>query len=131
MTTDRAIEDDIKAAGADRAPRITPADIEAAIVSENGFTVGAALRAIGGHPTHPSHDLVTLCVLVLRNGFTVVGTSAPASPENFSAEIGYKVARADAINQVWPLLGYELRTKLQHLAQYGTGTGAGQTGPEA
>ena len=68
-----------------------------------------------GEWTHP-HDialgLLTFCVLVLRNGFTVTGESACASPENFDAEIGRKVARQNAINKVWPLMGYELRSKL-------------------
>jgi hypothetical protein len=51
-------------------------------------------------------------VLVLRNGFTVTGESACASPENFDAEIGRKIARANAVQKVWPLMGYELRSKL-------------------
>lgn len=59
--------------------------------------------------------LLTFCVLVLRNGFTVTGTSACASPENFDAEIGRKVARQDAVRQVWPLMGYQLRENLWQL----------------
>ena len=51
-------------------------------------------------------------VLVLRNGFTVTGEFACASPENFDAEIGQKIARQNAFQKIWPLLGYELRTKL-------------------
>lgn len=56
--------------------------------------------------------LLTFCVLVLRNGFTVTGESACASPENFDAELGRKIARQNAISKVWPLMGYELRSKL-------------------
>ena len=56
--------------------------------------------------------LLTFCVLVLRNGFTVTGESACASPANFDAEIGRKIARQKAVEKVWPLLGYELRSKL-------------------
>ena len=52
-------------------------------------------------------DLLTFCVLMLRNGFMVTGESACASPENFDAEIGRKIARENAINKVWPLMGYE------------------------
>ena len=59
-----------------------------------------------------SLGLLTFCVLVLRNGFTVTGESACASPENFDAEVGRKIARENAVNKVWPLMGYELRTKL-------------------
>ena len=57
-------------------------------------------------------DLLTFCVLVLKNGYTVTGESACASPENFSAEIGRRIARENAINKVWPLLGFLLRDKL-------------------
>ncbi|WP_372827068.1 Gp49 family protein, partial [Polaromonas sp.] len=56
--------------------------------------------------------LLTFCVLVLRNGFTVTGESACASPENFDPEIGRKIARANAVQKIWPLMGYELRSKL-------------------
>lgn len=56
--------------------------------------------------------LLTFCVLVLRNGFTVTGESACASPENFDAELGRKIARQNAVAKVWPLMGYELRSKL-------------------
>lgn len=55
---------------------------------------------------------VTVCCLVLRNGFGVVGKSACASPEIFSEELGQKFARADAKNKMWDLEGYVLRNKL-------------------
>ncbi|MDQ5960142.1 MAG: hypothetical protein QG592_1224, partial [Pseudomonadota bacterium] len=57
-------------------------------------------------------NVITFCVIVLRNGFAVTGESACASPENFSAEIGRKIARDNAVNKIWPLMGYELKTKL-------------------
>ena len=100
------------------APRVTPSDIEAEIVSEHYFTAadGARMSPDGNWPIHKlntgSLGLLTFCVLVLRNGFTVTGESACASPENFDAEIGRKVARKNAIEKIWPLVGYELRTKL-------------------
>ncbi len=62
--------------------------------------------------TPQSLKLLTFCVLTLRNGFTVVGKSACASPENFNAELGRKIARTDAVNQIWPLEGYLLKQKL-------------------
>jgi hypothetical protein len=55
---------------------------------------------------------LTFCVLVLKNGYTVTGESACASPENFNAEIGRSVARANALDKIWPLLGFRLRDKL-------------------
>lgn len=57
-------------------------------------------------------NLLTFCVLVLRNGFTVTGESACASPENFDAEIGRKIARANAVQKIWPLEGYLLKQRL-------------------
>lgn len=120
------IEAEIRAVGANVAPRITPADIEANIASEHYFTAANGVAgAIGGDgslaglnalrqtpPPSESLGLLTFCVLVLRNGFTVTGQSACASPENFNTEIGRRVAREDAVLQVWPLLGYELRSRL-------------------
>lgn len=113
----------IRAAGANRAPRVTPADLEAEIDSEHYFTADEGVigdRWRGAEDSDDVNDngipsalnLLTFCVLVLRNGFTVVGKSACASPENFDAEIGRKVARADAVNQMWPLLGFRLRDRL-------------------
>lgn len=63
-------------------------------------------------PEQQALSLLTFCVLVLRNGFTVTGESACASPENFDAEIGRKIARQNAVAKIWPLMGYELRSKL-------------------
>lgn len=123
-TDDTGIEQLIQAKGK-TAARVTPADIEANIVSEHYFTARDGRRGALHEETYvgrekPAKDnadllplsLLTFCVLVLRNGFTVTGESACASPENFDAEIGRKVARQNAVNKIWPLMGYELRTKL-------------------
>ena len=105
-------------AKADKAPRVTPSDIEAEIVSEHYFTAadGARMSPHGNHPVQDMNTgvlgLLTFCVLVLKNGFTVTGESACAIPENFDAEIGRNIARQNAVSKVWPLLGYELKTKL-------------------
>jgi hypothetical protein len=119
MSTDQSIEQEIRAKGANVGPRITPADIEANIASEHYFTAddgrqGAAYRENGIFDPGKIEPLylLTFCVLVLKNGFTVTGESACASPENFDADIGRKVARANAVNKIWPLMGYELKTKL-------------------
>lgn len=105
-------------------PRVTLADIEANIVDEYYFTAEQGVWAcgFGEHPPTAKFEpgdplgLLTFCVLVLRNGFTVTGESACVSPENFDAEIGRQIARENAINKVWPLLGYELKTKRQGTA---------------
>jgi hypothetical protein len=118
-----ALEQQIQAKGADVAPRVTVADVEANIASEHCFTAadgvaGSHAQVVGGQVGIAAHEspqalgMLTICVLVLRNGFTVTGESACASPENFNADIGRQVARANAINKIWPLMGYELRSKL-------------------
>lgn len=113
--TDQAIEQEIQARGL-TAPRITPADVDHNIVSEVFFTARdgahAATDVNYGQRDHQALGLLTFCVLVLRNGFTVTGESACASPENFDAEIGRKIARDNAVQKIWPLMGYELRSKL-------------------
>ena len=128
-TDDSAVEQEIRAKGL-TAPRITPADIEANIDREHYFTAAQGVLQyeqdliynnpdkypegeihLAGYPLQPL-DLLTFCVLVLKNGFTVTGESACASPENFDAEIGRKIARQNAINKVWPLMGYELKQRL-------------------
>lgn len=122
--TDESIEQEIQAKGK-TAPRVTPADIEANIASEHYFTardgrLGALTnesyvgreRPVEGDADLAPLGLLTFCVLVLRNGFTVTGESACASPENFDAEVGRKIARQNAVSRIWPLMGYELRSQL-------------------
>ena len=105
---DQNIEQEIQAKGL-TAPRVTPADIEANIAGEYFFTADQATKDC---PQFDQLRLLTFCVLVLKNGFTVTGESACASPENFDAEIGRKIARQNAVGKMWPLMGYELRAKL-------------------
>ena len=122
---DQQIEQEIQAKGL-TAPRVTPADVEANIASEHYFTaadgqVGAIARSTIEDAWDVAADapleLLTFCVLVLRNGFTVTGESACVSRENFDAEIGRKVARENAVNKMWPLLGFSLKQKLHEAAK--------------
>lgn len=99
------------------APRVTPAMIEECIKHEYYFTafdgINGANQGVGlAWVADPSTDLLTFCVLVLQNGFTVTGESACASPENFDAEIGRKIARDNAVQKIWQLEGYLLKQKL-------------------
>ena len=99
MENDQAIEAEIQAKGL-TAPRVTPADLQANIVSAHYFTAGdgfagaAALTVEAGGTIAPPEqlDLLTFCVLILRNGFTVTGESA--------------------CQKIWPLMGYALKEKL-------------------
>ena len=119
-TPDETIEQEIQAKGL-TAPRVTPADIEANIASEHYFTAadGARMSPEGNWPIHNlntgSLGLLTFCVLVLRNGFTVTGEAYCADPAKFNAETGRIEARKNAVQKIWPLMVYELRTKLAGL----------------
>ncbi len=100
-TDDSAIEQAIQAKGL-TAPRITPADIEANIADVE----------IVKHVS-VSGQVLRWAVITTRNGFAVTGRpSASVSPENDDAEIGTAVAIANAKNELWPLMGYALRSKL-------------------
>ena len=98
--------------------RGNPADIDANIVKEVYFTaadgiLGASISTDDiSTIINTEHTLLMFCVLTLCNGFTVTGESACASPENFDAEIGRKIARQNAVAKVWPLMGYALRSQL-------------------
>lgn len=109
MTTDEAtIEEEIVRKGK-TAPRLTPDHIDAQIVSE---VCGRASDLFDHVPHSPELQCLTICILTLKNGFTVVGKSACASPTNYDADLGYKIAREDARKQIWVLEGYLLRSKL-------------------
>lgn len=94
---DQAIEKEIQEKGL-TAPRVTPDLIESKIISEQ-------------YHVFPGTTF-TSCLLHLENGFTVHGESACASPENFDAELGRKIARDNAKNKIWMLEGYLLRERL-------------------
>lgn len=118
MSNDQNIEQEIQAKGL-TAPRITPSHIESVIISEHYFTAADGDNSENAESTgdirgdaYEKLRLLTFCVLVLRNGFTVTGESACASPENFDAEIGRKIARQNAVQKLWPLEGYLLRQRL-------------------
>ncbi|HCP78617.1 MAG: hypothetical protein CML16_14890 [Pusillimonas sp.] len=129
--SDQQIEQEIQAKGL-TAPRVARDDIEANIASEHYFTGSDGV--LGAYKNNddvrieqykPDHEvsasiealgLLTFCVIVLRNGFTVTGESACASPENFDAELGRKIARQNAVQKIWPLMGYALKQRL-HEAQ--------------
>ncbi|TXH14567.1 MAG: hypothetical protein E6R03_08925 [Hyphomicrobiaceae bacterium] len=115
MSSNEAIEKEIVEKGK-TAPRVTLQDIQNNIEFAYYFTAhdGALNSSVGSsQPAAEQLKLLTFCVLVLKNGFMVTGESACASPENFDAEIGKKIARGNAEQKIWGHMGYELRTKLQ------------------
>ncbi|RWR55087.1 hypothetical protein EOW66_02250 [Sinirhodobacter huangdaonensis] len=97
INDEQDIEAEIKGKGL-TAARITPNMIDAEIVGEE-------------YHVFPGSSL-TICCLTLKNGFTVTGESACASPGNFDAEIGRKIAWGNAREKIWPLMGFRLRDQL-------------------
>lgn len=95
-------------------PRVSLNDMEAKINERYYFTAEDAVASIGNIPyvSGGPLSLLTICILVMANGFTIIGKSAPASPENFDPEKGKRFAYEDAIKQLWPLEGYALRERL-------------------
>ena len=61
---------------------------------------------------HFPGTLHTVCLLKLRNGYTVTGESACVSPENFSPVVGEQLAYEDAKEKIWVLEGYLLKEML-------------------
>ena len=53
-----------------------------------------------------------VCELTLKNGFTVTGEAGVVDKENFVQEIGERLSYQRALDNVWPLLGYEMQSKL-------------------
>lgn len=104
---------------------VTAADLAANIASEHYFTAAEGVigafaaedRAKGGNGTCPAtvFDLgaplndLTICVLVLHNGFILIGESASSGPDNFMSRM---VARSNAVQKMWPLMRYALKQKL-------------------
>lgn len=98
--SEQEIEKEINEKGLN-APRLTPALIDATIACEDYHVFGSTC--------------LTVCCLTLKNGFTVTGESACASPDNFDAELGRKIARENARNKIWMLEGYLLKQKLSEV----------------
>lgn len=94
---EQAIENEIQAKGLNAA-RLTPQHIDNTIVGEQYHVFDGTT--------------LTVCCLTLRNGFTVTGESAAASPKNFDVEIGRKIARQNAREKIWELEGYLLKQSL-------------------
>jgi len=102
MSSDQEIEQEIIEKGL-TAPRVTLERIEAVIAKED---------------YHVFEDsCLTVCCLTLENGFNVTGESACASPENFDAQLGRKIALENAKREIWALEGYLLKQHLYEMKQ--------------
>ena len=99
MLNEKEVEMEIVAKGLD-APRLTPQHIDSCVLAvQYHVFVGTA---------------TTVCCITLQNGFTVIGESACASPENYDKSLGEKIACENARNKIWLLEGYLLKDKLSN-----------------
>lgn len=100
--TDQSIERAIQEKGL-TAARVTQDDIKANIVDTE----------IVKHVTK-SGQVLRWAVITTRNGFAVVGKpSCSVSSANDDQELGEMIAVANSQDELWPLMGYELRSRLQ------------------
>lgn len=112
------------------APRISLDDLKKRIVGEFYFRGSDPLvHMLCPADVRIALNVLTLCILVLDNGWTIVGKSAPASPANFDSEKGQLFAYEDALRQLWPLEGYRLKNQLWAVEQPPEYTG-GDNGEE-
>lgn len=76
---------------------ITETDVEAAIEKEEYGTLGVK---------------TTFCLITLKNGFELVGTSACVDPNNYDIEVGKPYARKKAVEYIWTHLASILQQEL-------------------
>jgi hypothetical protein len=101
--------------------RMNDAQLDQAIAAKPHQKVtkeGIEARIISVDYMVMANSTVTICNLILENGYSVRGESACVDPRNFDMEIGRQLAYRDAINKIWPLEGYllaECRFQAGHL----------------
>jgi hypothetical protein len=120
-------QSDKEAAAVATHPRVTLDDIKNNIIWSTYIQDSALFQVLGhasvdwnnGEPPPTTAiealKLLTICIVVTKTGFTILGKSAPASPENFNAELGRKLAYEDCIRQLWPLMGFALKERLANV----------------
>lgn len=99
----------IAASGTVRGTRVGLEHMKSRISEEHYFVLG---DVIDSPEVNEQVDVLTICVLVVENGFVLIGKSAPADPVNFDKAKGRVFAYEDALRQLWPLEGYLLRERL-------------------
>ena len=98
---DSVTEQMVVAASADVALRVTPAELRGNITHIEMVK----------HTTL-SGKVLRWAVLNTKSGYAVTGRpSACVSPANDNEEIGEKVATENAMQELWPLMGYALQER--------------------
>lgn len=115
-----------KLAGANaKAPRVSLKDIEDQILGvfyqTGDHLLGNADIKVDSYKDTDIFDrakIMTVCTIMLKNGWMVIGQSTPASPENFNPELGKTLAYDQAFKQLWPLMGFALKQQLYENQQF-------------
>jgi hypothetical protein len=88
-----------------KTPIVSLKDIEAEIAAKHEFVAGKLLN-------DDRLNRLSICILIMKNGFFMIGQAAPISDEWFNPELGRQFAYEDAIRQIGPVMGYALRERL-------------------
>nr|DAE61129.1 MAG TPA: hypothetical protein [Caudoviricetes sp.] len=99
---------------------VTKASIESKIHNVYYINAGAAVKSSDqgwNEKDIEELNLVTICIIILENGFKVEGTSACVDPTRYNEEIGQQEAYKNAVEKIWELEGYALKQKLFEDAQ--------------
>lgn len=103
-----------------KAPQpITEEQVEATIADEVYFTAEQGYKqsihdkiGTNGRYSYALLAPIMFCVMVLKNGFRVIGVSeGPLDIANNNEAMGRDIARKKCLDQIYTLLAYEARTK--------------------
>lgn len=99
--------------------KVTEELIESRIVGKYFFNLGEAVNSTCTEVAPKDlarMSLVTKCVLVLENGYTIVGHSACVDPAIYNEQLGQQYAYKNAIDKIWALEGYVLANQMHEQA---------------
>lgn len=121
----QAVED--RSAAVAKGPRVTLADINAAIDSVH-YKLGVELltKPVENTTAFKSLAAMTVCMIVLKNGFVFIGEAAPADPANYNKTVGEQNAYEAAVKKIWPAMGFALRDHLHKREQFDSGPKSGE-----
>lgn len=99
-------------------PRLTMADVDASIAGIYYFNGLQGAMASGAHvPGDHAEQLLrlTVCVVVLHNGFMQHGESYTVRTVDQNAQLGRELALIEAKARLLPILQYELKCRIPTL----------------
>lgn len=62
-------------------------------------------------------NCTTQCILVLKNGYTIIGKSSCVDPAEYDKGMGEQYAYENAFNKIWELEGYVLANLILEKAE--------------